>query len=157
YLCYAFGEELNYAYFSREYRWWMRRIYDGAAGVISCSHNTERMLLEEWGLPAARVLALHPGVDATRFTLPSSHGEARTRVGWKGRTVLLTVGRLQKRKGHDMLIRALPAVRQEVPDVLYAIVGEGEERPELERLVAEHGLSGHVQFVGEVDDKGLVD
>ena len=57
-----------------------------------------------------------------------------------GRRVILTVGALQKRKGQDMMIRALPAILGPVPDVLYVIAGEGWERPYLEQLVAEHGV-----------------
>src|SRR5207249_6848221 len=67
-----------------------------------------------------------------------------------------TVGRLQRRKGHDMMIRALPAVRKSVPGVLYAIVGDGAEREYLEKLVDEHGVRESVQFVREVDDVRLV-
>jgi phosphatidylinositol alpha-1,6-mannosyltransferase len=40
--------------------------------------------------------------------------------------------------------------------VLYAIVGHGEERPSLERLVAREGLGNHVQFLGELDDYTLI-
>ncbi len=70
--------------------------------------------------------------------------------------MVLTVGRLQKRKGHDHLIPALRVVRQAVPDVLYAIVGDGEERDGLEALAEREGLSGHVRFHGELPDEALV-
>jgi len=66
------------------------------------------------------------------------------------------VGRLQKRKGQDMLIRALPAVRRAVPDVLYAVLGDGEERAALERLADQEGVRPSVQFLGEADDETLV-
>jgi phosphatidylinositol alpha-1,6-mannosyltransferase len=55
-----------------------------------------------------------------------------------------------------MLIRALPAVRERIGDVLYAVVGDGEEQPTLRRLVEEHGLRDHVRFLGEVADEQLV-
>ena len=80
----------------------------------------------------------------------------RARLGWGERRVVLTVGRLQKRKGHDMMIRALPAIRRAVPDVLYAIVGDGEERAALEQLAEQEGVRQSVQFLGEVDDETLV-
>jgi phosphatidylinositol alpha-1,6-mannosyltransferase len=70
--------------------------------------------------------------------------------------VVLTVGRLQKRKGHDQMIRALPTIRQAIPDVLYAIVGDGEEREYLNDLVRHQGMQGNVQFLGEPDDRQLV-
>jgi phosphatidylinositol alpha-1,6-mannosyltransferase len=70
--------------------------------------------------------------------------------------VVLTVGRLQKRKGHDMMLRALAAIREAHPDVLYAIAGDGEERPALAAQSAELGLTGQVQFLGEIGDPELL-
>jgi len=96
-------------------------------------------------------------VDVDRFVPVPRSAEVRRRLGWGDRRVVLTVGRLQKRKGHDMLIRALASVRQAVPDVLYSIVGDGDQRPGLERLAGELGLAAHVQFLGEVDDTRLVE
>jgi phosphatidylinositol alpha-1,6-mannosyltransferase len=71
---------------------------------------------------------MHPGVDTTRFVSAAQSAETRRRLGWADRRVILTVGALQKRKGQDMLIRALPAIRRRCPDVLYAIAGEGWSR-----------------------------
>jgi phosphatidylinositol alpha-1,6-mannosyltransferase len=70
--------------------------------------------------------------------------------------VVLTVGRLQERKGHDVFIRALPQVRQAIPDILYVIVGDGAERQRLEALVDEHGVRPQVQFRGEPVDEELI-
>jgi phosphatidylinositol alpha-1,6-mannosyltransferase len=78
-------------------------------------------------------------------------------LGWGGRSVVLTVGRLQKRKGHDMMIRALSAIRRSVPNVLFAIAGEGEERAELEALAHSEGVADQVQFLGEITDAQLLD
>ena len=89
--------------------------------------------------------------------MPAARDEdVRRSLGWEGRRVVLTVGRLQKRKGHDMMIRSLPQVRQEVSDVLYAVAGDGEERAALARAVTDLGLGGQVQFLGEVDENTLL-
>src|SRR5437660_1006835 len=83
--------------------------------VVADSHNTERILLDEWHLAAERVRVLYPGVDTERFVPAPRDYAVRGRLGWGERRVVLTVGRLQKRKGHDMMIRALPALRRAVP------------------------------------------
>ena len=54
------------------------------------------------------------------------------------------------------MILALGAIRETIPDVLYAIVGDGEERPTLQELVAREGLGEHVQLLGELDDETLI-
>jgi phosphatidylinositol alpha-1,6-mannosyltransferase len=136
--------------------WLVRHVLGGADFAIPNSRNTMRLLQEEWGLPAERVRLLHPGVDTQRFTPADPCPEVRATLGWGDRPVVLTVGRLQKRKGQDQMILGLRAVRAVVPDVLYVIVGDGEERAPLEGLVAREGLERHVQFLGEPDDEKLV-
>jgi phosphatidylinositol alpha-1,6-mannosyltransferase len=156
YLCYVHGEDVTTAKYSREHTWLVRRVLANADFLIANSRNTGRILREEWGMAPGRVRVLHPGVDTRYFTPAARDPEARARLGWGDRPVLLTVGRLQKRKGQDMMIRALPAVRRVVPDVLYAVLGAGEELANLQALARAEGLTGHVQFLGEISDAQLL-
>jgi phosphatidylinositol alpha-1,6-mannosyltransferase len=156
YICYAHGEDITTALDSREHAWLVRRVLRNARLLIANSHNTAKILREQWELPGERVCVLHPGVDTGYFTPTPADVAMRRRLGWKERAVVLTVGRLQKRKGHDMLVRALVEIRKTVPSVLYAIAGAGEERQPLGALVAELKLEGHVQFLGEISDAELL-
>jgi phosphatidylinositol alpha-1,6-mannosyltransferase len=164
YLCYAHGEELNLVprggpggpMSSRQLRWMTWAVLRGAMGVIANSRSTACLLEEQWRLPAGRIRVLHPGVDIHRFVPAASDGSVRARLGWQGRHVVLTVGRLQERKGHDRMIRALSKIRGAVPDVLYAIVGDGEERSRLGDLALREGVSSHVQFLGELAEDDLL-
>ena len=157
YVLFVHGEEMCIAADSRELAWMARRVLSGAKQVIANSHNTARILREEWNISPERLTILHPGVDTERFKPAPRNATLRERLGWGDRPVVLTVGRLQKRKGHDMLIRALPAIRNQTPGVLYAIVGDGEERRALESLTDELGLHQHVQFRGEPSDEELIE
>ena len=153
YLVYVHGEDLNMGQ-SREFRWMMRRVFGRAEAVVVNSRNTER-LMQAWA-DAEKVTVLHPGVDTERFVPAARDAMLRRRLGWAERPVVLTVGRLQKRKGQDMLLRALPRLRQAVPDVLYAIVGDGEERAALESQAREIGVEAAVQFAGELGDQEMI-
>lgn len=155
--CYAHGEELTLARTSRELAWLTSRVLQGADRVIANSRFTRDLLLDDWAVPASKIVVMHPGVDTERFRPAPADPGARERLGWTGRRVVLTVGALQRRKGQDMMIRALPAIRQRCPNVLYAIAGEGWERAELERLVAECGAGDLVQFRGVPRDEELVE
>lgn len=155
YLCYVHGEEMSAGRASRQLGWMMRRVLDDAQLIIANSRNSANILRDQWHVPPERVEVMHPGVDVDRFTPAGRDTQTRASLGWNDRPVVLTVGRLQRRKGHDEMIKALAAVRQAIPDVLYTIVGEGEERPYLEALVRENKLAGHVQFLGELDDGRL--
>jgi phosphatidylinositol alpha-1,6-mannosyltransferase len=156
YSVFVHGEELSFAAESRELTFLTGRVLRGAATLIANSHNTARLLTGTWGVRSERVKVLHPGVDTTRFVPAPRDAAARDRLGWGGRPVVLTVGRLVSRKGQDMMIRALPAVRRRVPDVLYAVIGDGEERANLETLADREGVRGHVQFLGEVPDDEII-
>jgi phosphatidylinositol alpha-1,6-mannosyltransferase len=169
YCCYAHGEEVNLS--NREERppWYQRRVLDsrelalivylvlrGADYVIANSENTRSIITHRWGFPVRKVRLLYPGVDTTQFVPAPRNSAVRAGLGWGERKVLLTVGRLQKRKGQDVMVRALVAIHRRHPDALYCIVGDGEERSSLQRLVEELGLSRHVQLLGEVSEETLL-
>lgn len=66
--------------------------------------------------------------------------------------LFITVARLVKQKDHSLMIRAFTSVHQSCQNARLVIVGEGQLRPELEHLIAQSGLEGKVQLVGEYSD-----
>ena len=104
-----------------------------------------------------KLTVVTPGVDVEQFQPAAPNPAVRERLGWSGRRVVLTAGRLQQRKGHDCLIRALPEIRRHVPDILYAIAGDGERRATLESLAHSLNVQDCVQFLGELSDSNLIE
>ena len=100
--------------------------------------------------PQARLEQLPSGVDTAVFRPGCGGDEVRRRHGLSGRPVVVCVSRLVPRKGQDVLIRALPAVRQRVPDAALLVVGGGPDAPRLQRLAAEHGVAEDVVLTGSV-------
>src|SRR5262249_54142891 len=68
------------------------------------------------------------------------------------RRILTTVSRLVWRKGHDTVLYALPHILEQMPNVIYRIVGAGPESKRLRNLTRALGLQAHVEFCGEVSD-----
>jgi phosphatidylinositol alpha-1,6-mannosyltransferase len=153
YLCFVHGEDINVAMTSRELQFLTAAVLRNATKVIANSSFTQELLMTDWKMKAGQVELMHPGVDCQYFTPPKPGGERE--LFPENRRILLTVGRLQERKGHDSLIAGLPAIQRLFPDVLYAIAGDGEQRPVLQALVKHLGLEEHVDFLGEVDDGKL--
>ncbi|MEE9418514.1 MAG: glycosyltransferase [Desulfatiglandaceae bacterium] len=92
------------------------------------------------------------GLDPMRLKMPSQDLIKWAEMKWaKGGTRVLAIGRLTYYKGHEVLIQA--AVR--IPDVRVFIVGEGERRPRLERLVKELGLQERVTLPGLLEESRL--
>ena len=100
--------------------------------------------------PMAALEYLPPGVDADLFA-PSRHGRAliRARYGIADAPVLVCVSRLVRRKGQDVLIGSMAAIRRVIPDAVLLIVGDGPDRRHLEHLAAQ-APPGSVVFTGSV-------
>lgn len=156
YLCYVHGEELNIAAGSRELRWMTRATLSSASRIIANSQNTAQLLRDDWNLSEHQLRVLHPGVDLERFRPADRDLGVRKRLGWGDRPVILTVGRLQQRKGQDQLIRAMPSLVKRHPNLLYSIIGDGPERKRLGQLARDVRVVDSIEFREEVDDAEMV-
>jgi phosphatidylinositol alpha-1,6-mannosyltransferase len=156
FLCFVHGEELSTARTSRELSWMTARVLGRSAALVANSRNTADVLVADWRVPREKIRVLHPGVDTAHFTPAPRVESVRDTLGWRERTVVLTVSRLQKRKGHDRMIEAVGRLRERFPSLLYAIVGDGEERAALAAQVRRSGLSSHVLLHGELDEPWLL-
>jgi len=72
-----------------------------------------------------------------------------------GQPLILSVGRLMRRKGFDNVIRALPQLVRRGIDVHYAVIGIGDDREYLQGLANELGVSGRVHLLGHVPYEDL--
>ena len=100
---------------------------------------------------AARMVQLHPAVDATQFRPdPVARDIVRDRYGLAGRPVVVCVSRLVRRKGQDTLLTAWPEVLKKVPDASLLIVGSGPHSAALHQLSERTGLTPSVRFTGPV-------
>lgn len=128
----------------------LRCIGDSTDVVTFVSRYTRRRFASAFGA-AATLEHLPPGVDTDRFRPDrTARDELRARYRLGGRPTVVCVSRLVPRKGQDMLIRALPMIRQRVDGAALVIVGGGPYLPALRRLAQRHGVAEHVTFTGGV-------
>ena len=99
----------------------------------------------------SRVQLLHPGVNPA---IPASDADTAKAANWTGEhsPILITVGRLEPRKGQDKIIEAMPQLLTEHPQLLYVIAGSGPIEDELKARVQALGLGDKVKFCGRVSD-----
>jgi len=129
-------------------------VIHGADRVVVNSDFTRRHYAA-LGMSHPRHDVLTPGVDTGRFRPDADVRSVRSRYGLDGARVILTVGRLIERKGHDVVITALPAIRRSIGNVRYVIAGTGPEEARLRALVREVGCENDVVFAGHVADGDL--
>jgi len=115
--------------------------------VIANSEYTRRYAREVYDYPEDMIKTVYIGVE-----LPAAK-ESENRRG--GTFTMITVGRLTKFKNIDIVIRALRIMLDQEHPVRLNIVGDGEEREDLERLAGELGLEGDVSFWGSVSQLEL--
>ena len=128
----------------------LRRIGDGTDVVTYVSRYTRGRFASAFG-PNASLEYVPPGVDTDRFSPdPAARAEMRSRYGLGDRPVIVCLSRLVPRKGQDMLIRALPAIRERVDGAALVIVGGGPYMETLRRLASETDMTEHVVFTGGV-------
>ena len=133
----------------------LRRIGNDTDVVTFISHYTRSRFASAFG-PQAALEHLAPGVDTERFEPDSvARAELRARYGLGGRPVIVCVSRLVPRKGQDMLIQALPSIRQRVPGAALVIVGGGPYLDKLRRLAHGFGVADDVVFTEGVPAEEL--
>lgn len=109
------------------------------------------------GISRERVHKLTPGVELETFNPRPKRPDLIERYSLQGSKILLTAARLVPRKGHRIVLQALPKVLAAVPDIKYLIAGEGPERPKLEELVRQLHLDHAVIFAGDVPHVEICD
>jgi len=94
---------------------------------------------------AGLIAGLHPDIQVVNLPVRRlSPVEGVARHG----NHIVTIGRLEPRKGMDMVIRALP----DLPQARYTVIGEGADRPRLENLARELGVQERIVFAGSADE-----
>ena len=95
------------------------------------------------------------GTDPARFRPGVDPADVRARYGLEKGRWLLTVARLAAHKGIDTGLRVLAELRDEEPDLRYAVVGSGIKLAELRQLAEELGVAARVRFLTDVPDRDL--
>ena len=126
-------------------RWMSRHV----TAFTAVSRWAERQLRLAVG-PRARVAQLPSGIDDERFRPDVSGHSVREQYALGPGPVIVCLSRLVQRKGHDQVIRALKGVAGEFPSVRLLIVGDGPDRPRLQRLALREGVSDLVVLAGAV-------
>jgi glycosyltransferase involved in cell wall biosynthesis len=109
------------------------------------------------GVPRNRIDLMPNCIDPAAFTPGPAPPRLIEKYGLQGKRVILTVGRLdtedrEQRKGFDEVIEALPAIARSVPEAIYLVMGDGQDRGRLEAKARDLGVGDKVVFSGYIPE-----
>jgi glycosyltransferase involved in cell wall biosynthesis len=124
-------------------RWKYRQV-----DCFICASEAIRKMLVADGVPAARTVTVHEGIDLERVeSAPRANLHEDLFLPHQA-PLVGNVAALVPHKGQRHFIEAAALVVRKVPDARFVIAGEGELRPALERQIKEHRLEKHVVLAG---------
>jgi phosphatidylinositol alpha-1,6-mannosyltransferase len=157
------GSDILYPgwFYQKAVRWLLRR-----ATRLAANSNQTRNLLVAQGFDPSRIEVIYPGVRIDDFLHSQSHENPELAALTAGRRVLLTVGRIIRRKGVlEFVEHVMPELVKTVPDILYLVVGDDAKaslvhkerlRDRINASVQTLGLQRNVRLLGTLSDKDLV-
>ena len=124
------------------------------ADVMVCISHAVREWLVGRGVPPDKARVIHYGIEPAKFSEPRVN--LREQWGLNDNAVVGSIGRLELRKGHDLLIRAMPELCMRVPSARLLIAGHDPRGygATLRRLIDRLGLGEKVRLVGFQNDVG---
>lgn len=130
-----------------------------AADLVLCVSRFTRACVLGWAAIAPERVVVLPNTVRAEFA-PGDGPTLRVASGLQDKRVLLTVGRMDGReryKGHDLVINAIPQLIAAGHDVVYLIVGDGDDQKRLEACASQAGVADRVRFLGAVQLPRLIE
>ena len=134
--------------------WLIKKILNHADKIIANSQYTYQEYIR-LGISPDRLTVVTPGVDIVFFKPQKKQNYFQTEFQLNNNFVMLTVSRLDERKGHDQVLKALASLKNEFPDIKYLIAGTGREKIKLQNDVKRLDLEKNVIFTGFIKDEFL--
>ncbi|TMB98522.1 MAG: glycosyltransferase family 4 protein [Chloroflexi bacterium] len=138
--------------------WWRRAVMQllgWRASAIICISQYTRGLALRAGLPPCKCHVVFVGVSLETFRRGDGSAWRRRALGTAEGPLLLTVGRLERRKGHDVALQAVAMLREEFPGLRYVIIGVGPEEGRLRDLARGLRIEEHVLWYGRAEQAEL--
>ena len=150
----ARGSDINLFPTFRLIRPIIRWTLKNASGAIAVSESLKRVMME-MGLPSGKIRVIGNGIDPELFKSVDPQ-EARKQLNLpKEGAILVSVGKLLPVKGFQYLIPAFADIAPRFPNARLYIIGEGNFRSELERLVEKMKIQDRVFLIGSRPNEEL--
>jgi len=121
--------------------------------VVTVSEYVRRYLIEEKGIAADKVVSIPTGIDIERFNPDVVSAVPREELGIAADAQIVgTVAILRRKKGHHILLDAIPMVLRKFPKTVFLFAGDGPQRKNIEERISELGIGNNVKLIGLRND-----
>ncbi|RJQ43489.1 MAG: glycosyltransferase [Nitrospiraceae bacterium] len=129
---------------------------------ISIRTFTAQQFIEWAGIDRAKYYYLPNCIEESRYGVAPKRSDLQECYGIKNRTVIMTAGRLdtvdmERNKGFDEVLEVLPELREEIPDIVYLIMGDGDDSERLAHKARFLGVEDIVRFTGYIPERDKAD
>lgn len=130
--------------------WAVRHLYNKADLITTVSESAKADLIANYGIDRKKVCTIYNGYGVQQIKRLAGDELTEREKDWfaKNRRVIVTMGRLAHEKGQWHLIKAMKAVREQIPGICLLLLGEGELESRLKSLSKRCGLQNTVLFGG---------
>lgn len=122
------------------------------AALIICSNSYTAEQVKKIIINHTKICQANPGVEDFAAQKPELAAELIKKYNLSGKLILLSVGRLVKRKGFDKVIEAMPGILKKVSNIAYVIIGAGEELENFKTQIAERQLNDKIIIINNAND-----
>lgn len=129
---------------------WLGRVSGLHCDLFFClTQEMAQEVKKYWIVPGRKIRLIRNGIETANYCDPGNSHALRQSLGIPAEaTVIGTVGRLAEIKRYDLLIRSFASLKRHCPDAHLLMVGDGPQKPVLQRLVEELDLGTRVHFAG---------
>lgn len=117
------------------------------------SHYTEK--LTRALAPEKKYLVVYPSANDLKPASDTNKQSLVNQYNLKGKKIILSVSRLVKRKGQDLIIKTLNDLWLNFPELIYVCVGQGPELPKLKLLAEQTSHPNQIIFIDQADNEQL--
>ncbi len=120
--------------------------------IVTVSEYVRNYLISE-GIPSSKITAVHTCVDLDSFNPDIANETLRKELGLNAETPLVgMVAILRRKKGHHILLEAIPGILKEVPETVFVLAGNGPQEENIINRLKEQGLEDKVYLLGLRND-----
>ena len=130
----------------------IRNSYINAKKIIANSNYTKELLKESLNIADKKVVVIHPGIDIYNEFINSNTTNKINKIIKDSSPIVLTLARLEVRKGHKIVLEALSELLQKYPKMLYIIAGDGPNKNEIKKYSEKLNFSNNIRFLGWITE-----